>query len=173
MGGEQQNPKIQAVSLLQFGWKLWGDWRFITLALRLPRPPSKVEVVPQSQLACHCIGAPWFNGTWWLQHLEFLSFFCRKPWNLGIKATPASNPTLQRPRYSEVRRTHDEHEHDTKYKIPWLKQVDASKQKCGFAVMRGNVFFLRSTSQTPRQADAVIEPESLLVATRTSGLKLG
>ena len=57
--------------------------------------------------------------------------------------------------------------------IPWPKQVDASKQKCGFAGMCGNVVFSRSTSQTPRQADPVAEPESLLVATRTSGLKLG
>jgi len=46
-------------------------------------------------------------------------------------ATPASNPTLQRPRYSEVR---------------------------------------RSTSQTPRQADPVAEPESLLVATRSASV---
>ena len=69
-------------------------------ALRLPRPPSKVEVAPRLQEKG--TSSHWgLHTAIWLLGSKALTFW-------EFKATPASNPTLQRPRYSEVRRTDDE-----------------------------------------------------------------
>ena len=82
----------------------------ISFGLRLPRPPSKVEVAPWLPVG---LSSHWgYNWSMVLDDFETSNFI----WLLGsraltfweFKATPASNPTLQRPRYSEVRRTDDE-----------------------------------------------------------------
>lgn len=117
VGRGPENPKIQAGKELFHCYDWVGSceehffgFSFLTLALRLPRPPSKVEVAPwlPVELSSH-----WgYNWSMVLDDFETSNFI----WLLGsraltfweFKATPASNPTLQRPRYSEVRRTDDE-----------------------------------------------------------------